>query len=232
MLPQDVKSKIDAYWNKLIKNGKKYKRGEVFTVTKKEYSDEKVEVLVEKTDYAHYLYCQNVDTCGKYGVHIIHTSVIVETLDGKIVFGKMSSNTSRAGIHQLCGGGIDNKDLRGDIFDLDHNIKNELNEELGIDLEDKKRITAFGLAYLKTGGPTDKIAVVYKIVLNETGKEFMKKYNDFVLQLQKKDEQAEFSDIIILDKKKEAFEKFFSKKDIKVDECMKPLFEYIGKHDL
>src|SRR3989344_7568639 len=169
MLPPSLQDKIDAYWDSLLQSGKSYRRGEVFTVTKKEIMSDRIEVLVEKTDYAHYLYCQNVDTLGKYGVHIIHTATLVETADGKIVFGKMGDHTSRAGIYQLCGGGIDNEDLRDDIFDFDHNIRKELQEELGIDTGDQSRIESFDPTYLKEGGPTDKMTVVYRVILNETG---------------------------------------------------------------
>lgn len=73
-LPQDVQQKIDAYWDSLIASGRSYTRDETFTVTKKDVTDTTIDVLVEKTDYAHYLYCQNVEGLGEYGVRIIHTT--------------------------------------------------------------------------------------------------------------------------------------------------------------
>lgn len=229
VLPSDIQDKIDTYWKELLKSGKTYKRGEVFTVTKKEELEDHIEVLVEKTDYAHYLYCQNVDILGDYGVHIIHTAALVDTSDGKTILGVMADHTSRAGIYQLCGGGIDNDDLRGDIFDFDHNIIKELEEELGIDIEDRQRVKAFESAYFKEGGPTDKMTVVYRVVLNEISSDFMKRYADFALQLQKNGEQPEFGKVIALDNDRESFSRFFNQKDIKSDECMKPLFEFIAR---
>ncbi len=229
MLPPDIQGKIDAYWDTLLQSGKSYKRGDVFTVTKKETFEDRMEIVVEKTDYAHYLYCQNVDTLDEYGVHIIHTAALVETEDGKIVFGKMGEQTSRAGIYQLCGGGIDSDDLRGDVFDFEHNIKKELAEELGIDIGDQSRIKSFDLAYFKEGGPTDKMTVVYRVILNEMSLQFMQRYEDFVLQLQKNDEQPEFGEIVMLDKKRTDFAQFFDQHGIKLDEYMRPLFEVIEK---
>ncbi|HBI34292.1 MAG TPA: hypothetical protein DEA43_01935 [Candidatus Moranbacteria bacterium] len=230
ILPLDIQDKVDAYWDELIKSGKNYKRGEVFTVTKKEEFEDRIDILVEKTDYAHYLYCQNIDALGENGVHIIHTAALVETSDEKIIFGKMGNQTSRSEIHQLCGGGIDNNDLRDDIFDLNHNIKKELEEELGINIDDSKRIETFGLAYFKEGGPTNKMTVTYKVKLNETSEEFMEKYNEFVLYLKKNNKLPEFGDIIILNKDKKSLNDFFNKNDIRLDEYMRPLFEYISKH--
>jgi len=230
-LPQDIQDKIGAYWNDLIKSGKKYRRGEVFTVTEKKETKDTIEVLVEKTDYAHYLYCQNVDDLGEYGVHIIHTAVLVETLDGKTIFGRMGEQTSRAGVHQLCGGGIDNDDLTGNVFDFEHNIKKELEEELGINVGDKQRIRTFAPAYFKEGGPTNKMTVVYRVKLNETGDEFSKKYDKFVAHLQENGEQPEFGKIIILDKNKEIIISFFAQENIKFDGYMGPLFEYLMDHE-
>jgi len=228
-LPQDIQKKIDAYWDELLQSGKTYKRGEVFTVTRKESFDDRLEILVEKTDYAHYLYCQNVDTLGEYGVHIIHTAVLIETQDKKTIFGKMGEHTSRAGIYQLCGGGIDNDDLRDGIFDFEHNITKELQEELGIDVNDKQRVKTFELAYLKEGGPTDKMTVIYRVILNETSEQFMVRYNAFVQQLQTNGETEEFGELVALDMNKASFDNFFNQEGIKLDEYMKPLFEYLSQ---
>ncbi|OGI22239.1 MAG: hypothetical protein A2808_02525 [Candidatus Moranbacteria bacterium RIFCSPHIGHO2_01_FULL_55_24] len=228
-LPQEIQAKIDAYWDELIANGKPYKRGEVFTVTHKEAADKAIDILVEKTDYAHYLYCQNVESLDENGVRIIHTAVLVETSDNYTIFGEMGPQTSRAGIHQLCGGGIDNDDLRGEYFDFKHNIEKELKEELDIDASDTSRVTYFDEAYLKEGGPTDKMTVVYEVLLNETKDEFLEKYDAFSKNLIESGENPEFGKIIALKKEKNELETFFLRDDIKLDEYMKPLFDQIIK---
>jgi hypothetical protein len=66
ILPKDIQEKVDAYWDELLNNGKNYKRGEVFTVVEKKETDNTINILVKKTDYAHYLYCQNVDNLGYF----------------------------------------------------------------------------------------------------------------------------------------------------------------------
>jgi 8-oxo-dGTP pyrophosphatase MutT (NUDIX family) len=228
-LPLDVQKKIDTYWDELLQSGKTYKRGEIFTVTKKGSFDDRLEILVEKTDYAHYLYCQNIDTLEEYGVHIIHTAALVETSDNKTLFGKMGEHTSRAGIYQLCGGGIDNDDLKDGVFDFEHNITKELQEELGIDVNDKQRVGTFELAYLKEGGPTDKMTVVYRVILNETSEQCMAQYDAFVRQLQANGETEEFGEIVALDRNKISFDNFFNQEGIKLDEYMKPLFDYLAQ---
>ena len=228
-LPEEIQARIDVYWKELIESGKSYKRGEVFTVTHKNISDEAIDILVEKTDYAHYLYCQNVEALDEDGVHIIHAAALVETSDGYLIFGEMGSQTSRAGIYQLCGGGIDNDDLKGEYFDFRHSIEKELREEMDIDLSDASRMAHFKEAYLKEGGPTDKMTVVYKCVLNETKEEFFEKYHNFVKKLIGNNESPEFGKIITLKKEKDKLREFFSQDGIKLDEYMQPLFEHIIK---
>ena len=59
-LPDAIQEKIDAYWEEQLSSGKKFKRGEVFTVTNIDVTQSSTEITVSKTDYAHYLYSQNV----------------------------------------------------------------------------------------------------------------------------------------------------------------------------
>lgn len=227
-LPEAIQARIDAYWEEVIASGKTYKRGEVFTVTHKEVTGDVVNILVEKTDYAHYLYCQNKEFLDENNVHIIHTAVLVETSDGYSIFGEMGPQTSRHGIIQLCGGGIDNDDLEGEYFDFKHNITKELQEELGIDVSDISRVTYFDEAYLKEGGPTDKMTVIFKVVLSETKEEFLEKYNFFVEHLRKNNEDPEFGKIIALKKDKQEITGFFAQENLVLDEYMMPLFKKLA----
>lgn len=227
-LSEAVQSKIDSYWQELLNSGKSYKRGEVFTVIHKEVIENAVNIVVEKTDYAHYLYCQNKKSLNENGVHIIHTAVLVETSDDYYLFGEMGHQTSRHGILQLCGGGIDNDDLKGEYFDLKHNIAKELQEELDIDVTDTSRITYFDEVYLKEGGPTDKMTVIFRVVLTDTKEEFLERYDIFVEDLRAKGENPEFGEIVALKKDKQAVAHFFSQENLILDEYMKPLFEKIA----
>ncbi len=229
VLPQEAQQKVDAYWDELIASGKSLTRGEVFTVTRKDVTDDTIDVLVEKTDYAHYIYCQNVERLGEHVVRIIHTASLVETADGYSVFGEMGHQTARAGIHQLCGGGIDADDLRGGYFDFDHNITKELAEELDIDVTDASRVASFGKAYFKEGGPTDKMTVVYKVVLNETKDTFLKKYEQFVTKLAAQNMLPEFERLVSVKNDQSSITSFFAREDIAFDEYMQPLFAYIAQ---
>ncbi|HHX58521.1 MAG TPA: hypothetical protein GX706_02025 [Candidatus Moranbacteria bacterium] len=230
-LPQDIQEKVDAYWSWLMANGKSYYRGEVFTATNKTVVGNAIAVSVDKTDYAHYLYCQDVCSLGDKDVGIVHAVSLVETADEYFVFGKMGHQTSRAGMHQLCGGGIDSSDLRGDHFDLNHNIGRELLEELGINIADNSRVKQLEATYLYERG-ISKILVVYNLLLKEKKDDFLKKYNRFADQLMAAGELSEFGEIIFLKKEKNEIQDFFSQDKIKFDEYMFPLFSFIIKEEL
>lgn len=226
-LSSQIQDKVDAYWDRLIAGGKSFQRGEVFTVTHKDISQNCINILVEKTDYAHFLYSQNVDPQGKDSVHIIHTASIVETIDDYLIFGKMGVQTAQAGHYQLCGGGIDNADLRGDHFDLTHNISKELREELNIDVGDSDRVKKLGMAYFKDGGPTDKMSVIYRVTLSASKDTFLSHYTAFEEGLRASGEEPEFGKIVALKKEKSVMEQFLAENDSKLDEYMRPLFEQI-----
>lgn len=226
-LPVEWQEKVDGYWQSLIDSGKTYTRGEVFTVTKNKEKNDAHNILVEKSDYAHYLYCQNIDPdMGGYGIRVIFTSCLVETSDNKTIFGKMGDHTARAGIYQLAGGGVDSSDIKDGIFDFKGNISKELLEEFSVDVHDSGRVSNFDVAYIKQGGETKKIAVVFCVTLNETSEEFLEKYSSFVQMLKQKNENPEFGDIVALEKSKDAIEKFFENNRESCDEYMEPLLKF------
>ena len=133
ILPKRIQDKIDGYWEDLLKNGKKYTRGRVFSAI--DIKEEKKEIRIDfvLTDYAHYLYSSNVGLPKKYACKNVHTSCLIETTDNVLIFGRMGKNTSRAGIIQCIGGGLDEEDIFGKKIDLKHNMEKELFEEVGID---------------------------------------------------------------------------------------------------
>ena len=226
-LPQNVQMKIDQYWQELMDNGRKYGRGEIFTIVKKEETKKAIDVWVARTDYAHYLFDQDIGGLGEYRIRIIHAAALVISSDKKIIFGKMGSHTARAGIFQLCGGGLDSNDLRDGTLDLGYSIAKELEEELGIDISDTERIARFGRAYLKEGGRADKMIVIYRVDLTETGDEFLQRYNDFTDNILQKGELPEFASLAVLTQDKRSFKEFFTKKRERCSEYLMPLFDLL-----
>ncbi|HHX58366.1 MAG TPA: hypothetical protein GX706_01190 [Candidatus Moranbacteria bacterium] len=222
-----LKKEINNFWNDLISSGKKYSRGEVFTVVKKEVTDKEIKILLDQTDYAHYLYSTQVDL-GNNSVRVIHSAVMVETADNYIVMGKMGQQTARAGTYQFSGGGLGKGDLKDGFFDLDYATRRELLEEFNLDVLDEKRVKDFAPIYFKEGGPTDKMTVIYQVKLRGSKKNFFSQYEKFVSDLKYKGQAPEFESLVAFKNNLQGIEEFFSQhRNQKFDEYMLPLFEYI-----
>ncbi|HWQ60611.1 MAG TPA: NUDIX hydrolase [Candidatus Fimivivens sp.] len=230
-LPAEVEARVDAYWDGLISSGRPYTRGEVFTVTDSRTEDDTTKLTVERTDYAHYLYSRSVGLPDEFQVRIIHTAVLVETADGMVVIGRMGTHTAKPGTYQLCGGGIDDDDLRGDVFDLGHNTRKELREELGIDADDSDLVRPFAPAFFKEGGKTGAISVVYRVTIADTGEAFRKRYDTFADSLRAAGEKPEFDEIVLFDRGGSELRAFLSREEIVFDEYMVPFFGYLTEHD-
>ena len=138
-------------------------------------------------------------------------------------------HTARAGVLQLCGGGIERDDLRGDIFDLDHNIAQELQEELAIDVADPAQVARCERAYFKEGGTTEKMTVIYRVELNETAGKFQVRYKTFVKKLSERGEAPEFARLIVLAQNENDIMQFFKTNGARCDEYMEPLFNIVLK---
>lgn len=229
VLPGPIQAAIDAYWESLMTSGKTYHRGEVFTVTDVTDDAECIDVLVEKTDYAHYLYCQDVDTLEEHGVRIIHTAGPIITGDRYVIFGEMGSQTAQAGKYQLCGGGLDNNDLTPDgCLDTIHNIKREFLEEFGVDSDDQERVKSFSQKYLKTGGPTGKMTIISVVELFEMKDEFLEKYQQFEKGLRAKGELPEFARVVAFSLDDTlALREFIQDPKVIMDEYNRPFLEFL-----
>lgn len=229
VLPKTLQSKIDKNWQILLQSSGRFTNGEVFTVTNVEATEAGVEVLLAETNYAHYMYSHQMGSLGRHTVRIIHSAALVITSDDKLIFGSMSKYTGRPGTIQTCGGGFDHKDVRGDIIDVEHNIANELQEELGVNLYDEAVVTGRSQAYLKFGGPTGKMTIVYIVYVKPTSTEFMKQYEGFAKRLKAEGEEPEFEHLFSLDRGKQAIDDFIAAYADRLDEYMPILFQTVAR---
>jgi 8-oxo-dGTP pyrophosphatase MutT (NUDIX family) len=210
VLPPDIQQKVDTYWRKLTAANPRLHNGEVFTVTSVNKDAEDLRITLAETDYAHYLYSQQIGGLGDYQVRVIHPVTLALSKDNQLIFGRMANHTSLAGSIECCGGGIDHDDVENGIVRIDHTATKELAEELGIDTHDKSQVASFEPRYLKTGGPTDKMTVIFILQLNQTSNEFTKHYDNFITQLKTHGEEPEFSEIFYLDRNAQSVNEFIS----------------------
>lgn len=221
-LPKNYCYSIEEHWESILKAGKKFFRGDVFTITNIGRKDKDVIISVEQTDYAHFLYTIHRGQYGKYDCKVIYTSVLVETSDGKFAIGIMGKDTCTPEKLQLAGGGIDKEDINGDMLDLEHNIKKEISEELGIDINDKYIVKGFKPYLLKDGGKTNFLSAIFKLDLAIDADEFKDKFNKYNNSLIEQGISPELSSLLMLDADQHEIENFINSNFRETDENLIP----------
>lgn len=229
VLPTALKVKVQGHWQDLLHRNPKLHNGEVFTVVSVQEDARALHIRLAQTDYAHYLYGRHVGDLGDFAVRIIHPAALV-VAGGQIIFGEMGSHTSLAGMIQCCGGGIDHESVRHDgTVAIDQTMTAELHEELGLSPGDK-RITSIKPTYLKFGGPTGKMVLIYIVELNQTSKQFLQDYAAFTKALRAKKEDPEFEKLFCISTDPTTIEAFIQKYEPKLNEYMPILLRTVVNH--
>lgn len=104
-LPKELKENIEKFWKDAIKKNPNLYNGEEYAVEKVTETEEKIEMLVVKSDYAHYLYDERIGIeeekyrcCSPFG------GILLITKDNYFVIGEMDSTTSMPYCLQISGG--------------------------------------------------------------------------------------------------------------------------------
>jgi 8-oxo-dGTP pyrophosphatase MutT (NUDIX family) len=219
-LPEDLQGEVDKYWRESLANGKNFFNGEVFAIKDVRNEKENIEIIVRRTNFAHFLYArQKGEKLNKYRLRTVAAAALILSNDNKIVLGKMGEHTSLAGRYQMVGGGLDDKDLQGGIFDLRHSLNKEIQEEIGLDVMKNDFVESLNVCCIKIGG-NNNIAIIYKVILNQTGEEFLKHYKNFINRLQDKSEIPEFLEVHVLSNDKKDIEHFIKINGEKMSEYL------------
>lgn len=230
-LPSEIQAKVDAYWQELVKKRPFFKRGSAFSVFDICEKEDATEFRLALSDYAHYMYTREVGLPEELAFNNMHTACVIETADENLVFGLTGKNTAKAGIWQCVGGGLDQDDVEGCEINLEHNIKKELQEEVGIDADDEKIASELKLKYLKYGhhGNSSFVAAIFYLKLKLSEKEFCARYEEFKKRFQEKGQVPEIQKLLCLPKKKATILEFLqNSKQSSLDIYMEALLEELA----
>jgi hypothetical protein len=229
-LPKEIQAKVDRYWENLVKSGRKLRRGEGFHIVKVIENKKIIRVILSLSDYAHYVYSRHVGLPKEYAFKNIHTSCLIETSDDSLIFGVMGKDTAIPGNIQCVGGGLDYDDLKGKLFNLRHNIKKELQEEVNINVNDKKIVKSLKLEYIRCNEGMHSIAAIFILKLRISVQKFRKRYEKFETGLKRKNINPEFKKLIYLKKDNKSVEKFIlQRKKVLLDHYLKDLLEIVTR---
>ncbi len=231
-LPSTIQARIDTDWQERTAKNPKLQNGEVFSAVKVKHDTSSMHIELAVTNYAHYLYSQQYQNLGEYTVRIIHPAALVITSDNKLIFGAMSQYTSRPGLIQCCGGGIDFSDVVDGKVQMESCIARELKEELNINPYDPDFVLRYQPAYLKTGGPTEKMTVVYLLRLKMSSVELLQHFESYVEALKKRGEDSEFDMLFCVERDSARVDEFISEHNEMLNEYMPELLREICEVEL
>lgn len=204
-LPNELKESIEKFWNDATKENPNLYNGEDYTVESIIETKQNIEMLIVKSNYAHYLYNErigikeeNYRCCSPWG------GILLLTKDDYFVIGEMDNTTSIPYCLQISGGGIDVADIQNGIINIDLNIKRELKEELNLNLDDIDYKLEFIEYPSKTRNAYGFLAIGK---INQTRDELKQHFKEYKEYLIKNNLEVEFNKLIFL-KRENALQEF------------------------
>ena len=197
-LSEELKKKIEKFWNDATKKTPALYNGEDYAV--EEVIEEENELIIKavKTSYSHYLYDERIGiTNEKYRCITPWSGILLLTSDKYWTFGQMSEESSFPNGFQISGGGIDKKDIKKGNIDIVKNLKRELKEELNLDLDKIK----YQFEYIEY--PDEKRNAYGFIAigkLNMTKDELKNHFESYKKYLRQNNLEIEFNKLIFLKK--------------------------------
>jgi 8-oxo-dGTP pyrophosphatase MutT (NUDIX family) len=195
LLLNSLQESINEFWELLIKENPYLTRGEIFSIKNMSWSEEELNITLQKTDYAHFLFSQQLNSDNKYKCRSVVANGVILTSDGYFVIGEMNTFTSAPGRLQFVAGGIDSSDLQGNVVNMFESLSRESQEEIGIDLADSKLVSKVTPKYIVEW---KAISLVYLVELSIDSQQMKLHYNDFENGLISKGITPEFSSIIFV----------------------------------
>lgn len=165
-IDDSTQEKIKDYWNSFIQKNSNYFDGDIFLVSSFNESNGIWDIKVCRSKYSRFVYAKNI---GGITGYTLHTSIIFKTKDNYYVFVK--DNHDRI---KNVGGFASEEDFDGNVFIPSRCVSRELEEELGIDINDKNKIIDYKMSYLSLPNKEDNVyptGIFYIGYLNYTSDE-------------------------------------------------------------
>lgn len=229
LLSERRKKDIEHFWMEMNKDGT-FHRGEVFNVCSIIEDEDVYKILLNCTDYAHYLYSVRNHITDMEGCRVVYGAGLVETCDSKYIFGEMGNHTAYPGRLQCVGGGLSWEDENENCFNIQQSVLRELAEELGVH-NNGEMIEKCTPKFIKFGGTYDFLVILYHIKLKISAKEFLEKYHEFTINLKMAGEKPEFQKVICLDSDKKSIAKFFRDNNKPCVDYLRPYLEQMAQRE-
>lgn len=78
-LPEEIKQKINEYWENVVAQNSNLWNGEIICVINYMETDKKLTIVCQKSDYAHYLYDERIGLPDQYKCYNVFADSLLET---------------------------------------------------------------------------------------------------------------------------------------------------------
>lgn len=204
ILPKEIREKIDNNWKKFVKQNPNLWNGDVTRVSSYSENNNEIQILCQKTDYAHYLYEERKGLPLEFACVNISAGCLLETIDKHYVIGELDEKMSYPHMLQVSGGNVDKNDMENGIVDIMKTISREVMEEINIDLSNSSQVSNVLLKYIYNSEKDEqpKVQIFAKARLNMTADEMKEYYNNYFEYLVKNNLELEFGKIHLINKDK------------------------------
>lgn len=159
--PPEFDRTLEEFWLEAIRDKPYLFRGPVLAVERIVLNaDGSVRVICYFTDYAHHLYSHAYLSAGDpLHVRVIFAAGCLTTLDGFLIAGIMGEHSTRPGWIQAIGGAATEDDMSEEYFDPERSVIREMGEEVGIFMNDDRRIAVTKQGFTMDGNGSIAVAV-------------------------------------------------------------------------
>lgn len=206
-LPEDLKRKIEENFEKIKESGANVWNGEVLCAAENSVTENSVELICKKSDYAHYLYGERIGCPKEYSCKNLSAGCLLETIDNYYVVGELDSSTSYPTVMQVTGGGVEKNDINDGSINVMSTITREALEELNIDLNDENKILDNKIKYMYISEENEQPGIMFfsKAKIKMTSEEMQRHFEQYYEYLKNNNLEIEFGKLHLL-KKDEALE--------------------------
>ena len=207
-LPIKLKEEINKNFENMKRKGVNIWNGEVLCVSKCNIEDDKVKIICKRSNYAHYLYGEEIGCPKRYECKNLSAGCLLETIDGYYIVGELDETTSYPTMLQVAGGNIDKNDIFDEKIDIEKTIKRETMEELKINLDNQESILYNKISYLYISEDNEQpgVQIFSKAKIKKTKDEMKKYFEEYYKYLKENELEVEFKKLYFL-KKENAVEK-------------------------
>ena len=216
-LPEAYRSRVDAFWEDLNRDGRFF-NGDVLAATQLDIADSSASLELAMTDYAHYMYA-NQDMANEFDCTAVYGAILILTSDRYLLLGEMGSHTSSPGQIQCPGGGIE---LSADQqLDARSCCQRELEEEIGAPLWEDR--LWFRPLCVKSGGDHSTVGLFYALQIKGDVAAALTMFESHQSGLRSAGEKPEFDRLHAVRFEEASLREFIETREAQMVDYLRPL---------